>query len=98
MVYQSGKLELVSSVGTRIYQLVCFGHLINIKCHYILYYASFRIIPCAVIVYIVVGIVVMKYHYKATGSDIIPNKKFWTALPLLVKVYRQHAILTVAGQ
>lgn len=46
----------------------------------------FRILPCAVIVYIVVGIVVMKYHFKATGSDVIPNKKFWTALPILVKV------------
>jgi hypothetical protein len=41
----------------------------------------------------VVGIVVMKYHYKATGSDVIPNKNFWTALPLLVKV--DMAILSV---
>jgi len=28
----------------------------------------------------------MKYNYKATGSDIIPNKKFWMTLPFLVKV------------
>ena len=28
----------------------------------------------------------MKFHYNASGSDIIPNKKFWIQLPLLVKV------------
>ena len=28
----------------------------------------------------------MKFRYQATGSDLIPNKSFWTALPILVKV------------
>ena len=29
----------------------------------------------------------MKYRYNATGTDIIPNKKFWIMLPGLIKVY-----------
>ena len=32
------------------------------------------------------GALIMKFHYKATGTDIVPNKKFWFALPLLLKV------------
>ena len=43
----------------------------------------------AVIVYFIVGAVVMKVRYQATGSDLIPNKGFWESLPLLVKVSTQ---------
>ena len=39
-----------------------------------------------VISYFVAGALIMKLHYKATGTDIIPNKTFWFALPLLLKV------------
>jgi len=39
-----------------------------------------------IILYFIIGSLIMKYSYKATGSDIIPNKKFWMTLPLLVKV------------
>ena len=28
----------------------------------------------------------MKVRYDATGSDLVPNKDFWTSLPFLVKV------------
>ena len=36
--------------------------------------------------YFVAGILIMKLHYKATGTDIIPNKKLWLALPIYIKV------------
>ena len=39
-----------------------------------------------VILYFIIGSVIMKCHYQATGSDIIPNKTFWITLPFLVKV------------
>ena len=39
-----------------------------------------------VITYFVAGALIMKLHYKATGTDIIPNKKLWFSLPLLLKV------------
>ena len=32
------------------------------------------------------GVLIMKFLYKATGTDIIPNKKLWLAFPLLLKV------------
>ena len=28
----------------------------------------------------------MKVHFKAEGSDIIPNKGFWFSLPVMIKV------------
>ena len=28
----------------------------------------------------------MKFHFKAAGTDIIPNKRVWFALPSLLKV------------
>lgn len=45
-----------------------------------------RIIPLGIAIYIVAGVLIMKYHYNATGTDIIPNKAFWTKFPLLIKV------------
>jgi hypothetical protein len=38
-----------------------------------------------VVVYLVLGILWQKYRNHATGSDLIPNKEFWTELPILVK-------------
>ena len=43
----------------------------------------------AVLVYFIAGAVVMKVRYQATGSELIPNKTFWMALPILVKVSRE---------
>jgi len=37
--------------------------------------------------YFIVGALVMKFKFQATGTDIIPNKGFWFVLPFLVKVY-----------
>ena len=39
-----------------------------------------------IIVYFVAGMIIMRVKYEKTGSDIIPNKGFWMALPSLVKV------------
>ena len=39
-----------------------------------------------IFMYFVAGVLVMKLHYKATGTDIIPNKRLWLALSLLLKV------------
>lgn len=38
-----------------------------------------------VVVYIVIGGLFMKYKRGAIGTEMIPNKSFWSALPLLVK-------------
>ena len=45
-----------------------------------------RILPLGIIVYIVAGVLLMKYRYNAAGTDVIPNKKFWMEFPLLIKV------------
>ena len=39
-----------------------------------------------VAVYLIAGALIMKFHYNASGSDIIPNKKLWIQFPLLIKV------------
>ena len=36
--------------------------------------------------YFVAGMIIMRVKYEKTGTDIIPNKAFWTSLPSLVKV------------
>ncbi len=46
---------------------------------------SYRLLG-ALIAYFVIGAVIMKVKYNAAGSDIIPHKAFWLALPLLIKV------------
>lgn len=43
----------------------------------------------ALVAYFVIGMVIMKVKFQATGSDIIPNKSFWFGLPLLVKVMKE---------
>lgn len=37
-------------------------------------------------VYFVMGMVIMRVKYNATGVDLIPNKAFWKSLPGLIKV------------
>ena len=39
-----------------------------------------------ILTYFIVGAVIMKVRYEATGTDIIPNKNLWFQLPSLVKV------------
>ena len=38
------------------------------------------------VTYFVVGILISKFHLKKSGTDIIPQKQFWFALPFLIKV------------
>lgn len=40
----------------------------------------------AVVVYFVAGMIIMRVKFNKTGTDIIPNKEFWLAVPFLVKV------------
>ena len=40
----------------------------------------------AIVAYFVAGILIMKFHKKATGTDVIPNKALWIATPFLIKV------------
>ena len=40
----------------------------------------------AVVVYFVAGMIIMRVKFEKTGTDVIPNKEFWFALPFLVKV------------
>ena len=68
----------------------------NVHCRGLLYYSNalymynYDILWCSSIVgvasYFIVGMIVMKVHYKASGTDIIPNKAFWKSLPTLIKV------------
>ena len=39
-----------------------------------------------IITYFVAGALIMKFHYQATGTDIIPNKGLWSQFPFLIKV------------
>lgn len=48
-------------------------------------FASYRFAVC-IVTYFVVGALIMKFHYQATGTDIIPNKNLWIQFPLVVKV------------
>lgn len=43
-------------------------------------------IMIGVVVYLVVGVIVMRVQYSAAGVDLIPNKAFWKSLPGLIKV------------
>jgi len=45
----------------------------------------------AIVLYFVVGMIIMRVKFEKTGSDIIPNKTFWTSLPFLVKV--KHCVM-----
>eukprot|EP00794_Sanderia_malayensis_P003091 gene3091-3557_t len=38
-----------------------------------------------VVVYLVGGVIFNKFHLQKEGSDVIPNKSFWTSLPPLAK-------------
>ena len=52
-----------------------------------------RILPLGIAIYIVAGVLIMKFHYNAAGTDVIPNKKFWMELPLLIKVSKKQNLL-----
>jgi len=39
-----------------------------------------------VILYLVVGVIIMKTVKKAEGANLIPNVDFWKSLPSVVKV------------
>lgn len=58
--------------------IIIYQHFLSIS--------TVRILPLGFIIYFASGALIMKYHYKATGSDIIPNKTFWIMLPGLIKV------------
>ena len=51
-----------------------------------LYIFYFSILPLGLVSYFVIGALIMKYRYNASGTDIIPNKKFWLSLPFLINV------------
>ncbi|XP_019851283.1 PREDICTED: uncharacterized protein LOC105312527 isoform X2 [Amphimedon queenslandica] len=36
--------------------------------------------------YFIIGGIILKFHQKKSGTDIIPNKRFWFSLPFLVKI------------
>ena len=42
----------------------------------------------AIVIYFVAGMIIMRVKFDKTGSDVIPNKQFWFAIPFLVKVAR----------
>ena len=48
-------------------------------------YFFFRLLVICII-YLVGGILFLKYHKKEEGSNVIPNKEFWTDFPSKVKV------------
>jgi hypothetical protein len=45
------------------------------------------ILICVSVVYVIGGIVFLKFVQKKEGSEIVPNKDFWMAIPGLVKVW-----------
>lgn len=46
----------------------------------------------ALVLYFIIGAVILKVRFQKTGSDMIPNKGFWFALPVLIKVRRPTLI------
>ena len=48
-------------------------------------YAMFRLLG-ALLAYFIIGAVIMKLKFQATGLDIVPNKTLWFSLPFLIKV------------
>ena len=52
-----------------------------------------RILPLGIAIYIVAGMLIMKFCYNAAGTDVIPNKNFWMEFPLLIKVSKKQNLL-----
>ena len=51
-----------------------------------------------VVVYLVSGILFLKYHKKQEGKDLIPNYEFWKDFPLKIKVcasFESYSISTI---
>ena len=40
-----------------------------------------------VALYLIIGVIIMKCVKGATGVEMIPNYKFWSDLPLLIRVH-----------
>ena len=51
----------------------------------IMQFISFRLLV-AIVAYIVVGMLVMRYYKGARGIEMIPNLSFWKDFPFLLKV------------
>lgn len=43
------------------------------------------VIIVSLVAYFIIGALLLKFHFHASGTDIIPNKSFWCQLPLLIK-------------
>jgi hypothetical protein len=56
------------------------------------------ILLVVIVVYFVAGILWQKYRNHATGSDLIPNKEFWTELPILVKDGCKFTVNKIRGK
>ena len=41
---------------------------------------------CAGVVYLIGGVLFMKFGKQASGADLMPNKQFWTGVPTNIKV------------
>ena len=59
----------------------------------VIFFSYDRILPLGLVSYFVAGALIMKYRFNATGVDVIPNRKFWTSLPFLIKVYCNKKII-----
>ena len=68
------------------YTLLLKSPVLMRSCCQCLYTLTFSFI-FGVGMYFIVGAIIMKVKYDATGTDLIPNKNFWLELPHLLKVY-----------
>ena len=49
------------------------------------------------VIYLVAGILFMKYKRGATGKEVIPNIEFWTSLPGLIKVSSFYSLIVTSA-
>ena len=66
-------------------QTIYHGH-IEILIFKFSFFFSFFVIAT---IYLVAGVLFMKYKREATGKELIPNVEFWSSLPGLVKVSKK---------
>ena len=50
----------------------------------------------SLVAYFIIGALLMKFQFQASGTDVVPNKTFWIQLPLLIKV-KQRTIPSFQG-
>ena len=72
-----------SNEGVCIY---CVPNVKDISIQIVIVFITFHRIIVSLVAYFIIGAILMKVHFHASGSDIIPNKAFWTQFPLLIKV------------